>query len=221
MESNPNLICPKCKQADQIQKVSSLYETNTQEWSEEELGMDVFGHIEDRQIQHEAHTKLGLKLKPPEEPGAPTQPGLWYWIGIGIAVIIIFSLCSFVVFPLAIVIPIVVSNRATLPEAFRGQNGMMLIVGIGAILFIVGLIALGILVWLGLLVKRRYTHDMAVYRDKKDLYDQEMQKYHQLHERWEQLYYCSRDAIIFIQSEDKAIPVEDMTKYLRDPYYKF
>jgi hypothetical protein len=76
MSSNPNPTCPKCKQADQVQKLADVYDANTQEWSEEELGMDVFGHVEDRQIAHEAPTKLGLKLKPPEEPTLPGNPGL-------------------------------------------------------------------------------------------------------------------------------------------------
>ena len=114
MSSNPNPTCPKCKQADQVQKLSDVYDANTQEWSEQELGMDVFGHIEDRQIAHEAHTRLGLKLEPPEEPTPPNSPALWYWIGIAIIIIILASLCPVVVVPLAIAIPVLLSNAPNL-----------------------------------------------------------------------------------------------------------
>ncbi len=60
MVSNTNPTCPKCKQTDQVQKLSDVYDANMQDWTEEELGMDVFRHLEDRQIEHEAHTRLGL-----------------------------------------------------------------------------------------------------------------------------------------------------------------
>ncbi len=149
MASNPIPTCPKCKQADQVQKVSNVYDANTEEWSEEKLGMDVFGHIEDQKVKHEAHTKLGLRLKPPEEPTAPRSPALWYIIGIIIAVIILAGLCPFAVAPFAIVIPIVMVNSETLPAVLQGQNGRMLMVGIGAAVLIGGLVVLGLLVWAG------------------------------------------------------------------------
>lgn len=221
MASNPIPICPRCKQTDQVQKVARVYDANTEEWSEEELGMDVFGHIEDRHVQHEAHTKLGLKLKPPEEPTPPRHPGLWYGIGIFTAIIVFLSLCPFIVVPLAIVIPIVLSNSSSLPEVLRGQNGTILIVVIGAAILIGGLIVLGLLVWTGYRIKRRFDRDMANYRDKQETYERdELRPYQRAKERWEQSYYCKRDDIVFIPAENKAVPIEDMDKYLHDPYYK-
>jgi hypothetical protein len=222
MASNPIPTCPKCKQADQVQRVSNIYDANTEEWSEERLGMDVFGHIEDQQVKHEAHTKLGLKLKPPEEPTPPRSPGVWYILGIVFAVIILAGLCPFAVAPFAIVIPIVLANSETLPAAFKGQNGTMLMVGIGAAVIIGGLVVLGLLVWAGFAVKRRYARDMAHYRDKKETYERdELRPYQRAEERWKQLYFCKRDGVVFIPEENKAIPIEDMGKYLRDAYYKF
>jgi hypothetical protein len=76
MLSNPNTTCPKCKHADQVQKLVDVYAANTQKWTEEEPGMDVFGHVGGRQIKQEVLTKLGLKLKPPQEPTPPGNPGL-------------------------------------------------------------------------------------------------------------------------------------------------
>lgn len=222
MASDPILTCPRCKQTDQVQKVTRVYDANTEEWSEEELGMDVFGHIEDRQVQHEAHTKLGLKLKSPEEPTPPRHPGLWYGIGIFIAIIVLSGLCPVIVVPPAIVIPIVLSNSSSLPQVFRGQNGTILTVVIGAAILIGGLIVLGLLVWMGYRIKRRFDRDMANYRDKQEAYERDqLRPYQRAKERWEQLYYCRRDDIVFIPAENKAVPIEDMEKYLHDPYYKF
>ncbi len=222
MASNPVPICPKCKQADQVQKLTNVYDANTQEWSEEELGMDVWGHIEDRQVQHEAHTKLGLKLEPPEEPDPPRSPGLWYGIGIAIAVILLASACPFAVIPLVILIPVVLSDPTSLPGVFSGPNGTILIVVIGIAILIVGLILLGLLVWLGIFIKRRFDRDMANYRDKKEAYERDqLGPYQRAKERWEQLYFCKRDVIVFIPAENKAVPIEDMQKYLLDPYYKY
>ena len=216
-----NPICPKCKQGDQVQKVTNLYDVNTKEWSEEELGMDVFGHVEDRTVQHEAHTKLGHKLKPPEEPDPPSHPGLWYWIGIIAAALLLASICSFVVVPLAIFIPILLSNSSSLPAVFRGSSGTILTIVIVLTVLVIGLIVLGLLVWLGIVIKRRYDRDMLKYRDQKEAYEVEMQHYQSAKERWTRLYYCMRDAIVFIPTENKAIPVEDMGRYLKDPYYKY
>jgi hypothetical protein len=217
----PNAICPKCKQADQVQQVSHVYDANTKEWVEDEFGTDVRGRIESRQVQHEAHTKLGLKLKPPEEPDPPRNPALWYGIGIGMAVIILLGLCPFIVVPLAIVIPIALGNSSTLPEAFRGQGGTTLTAVIMALILIGGLIVLGFLVWARFTIKRHYDRSMAGYRAKKEAYEQDqLRPYQRAKERWEQLYYCSRDEIVFIPIENIAVPIEDMEKYLYDPYYR-
>jgi len=221
MASNPIPPCPRCKQTDQIQKVTRVYDANTEEWSEEELGMDVFGHIEDRHVKHEAHTKLGLKLKPPEEPTPPSHPGIWYGIGILIAIIVISGLCPVVVVPLAIVIPIVLSNSSSLPGVFRGQNGTTFAVVIGVAILIGGLIILGLLVWIGYMIKNRFDRDMVIYRDKKETYERDqLGPYQRAKERWEQLYYCKRDDIVFIPAENKAVPIEDLEEYLHDSYYR-
>jgi len=222
MESNQKPSCPKCKQADQVQKVTDVYDENTQVWSEEELGMDVFGHVEDRQIEHEAHTKLGSKLKPPEEPTPPRHPGLWYGIGIGIVILLLAALCPFVVAPLAIVIPIALSNSATLPEVFRTPHGQIAIAIIAAAGFIVGLVVLGLLVFAGFKVKRRYDRDVANYRDRQEAYERDqLRPYQRAKQRWENAYFCRRDAVVFIPSENKAVPVEDLQAYIQDPYYRF
>ena len=219
MQPDPNPICPKCRQGDQVHKVIHLYDANTEEWTEEQLGMNVFGRVQEEHVQHEAHTKLGLKLKPPEEPDSPRSPGLWYGIGIVAAIVVLLSACPFVVIPLAIAVPVMLSNSPSLPAVFRGSNGTTLTMLIVIAIVIIGLIVLGALVWLGILVKRRYDRDMVRYGDNKEAYEQEMQHYQRAKERWAQLYYCMRDAIVFIPAENKAVPVEDMGRYLQDAYY--
>ena len=216
MASNSGPTCPKCTQADHVQKVSNLYDANTEDWSEEELGMDVFGHVEDRQVQHEAHTRLGLKLKPPEEPEPPTQPGFWYIFGIGMAILVLLGVCPITVIFFAIFIPVVSSNSSTLPAAIRGQNGTNLIWGM--IIFV--LVALGLLVWLGFVIRRRYRRAMADYHNKQEAFEQDqLRPYQRAKERWEQLYFCKRCTVVFIPSENKAVPMEDMNKYIKDAHY--
>jgi hypothetical protein len=80
-------VCPKCKQTDQVQKVTSTYGVNTKEWYETRTSTDADGHTHSYQEKHEAHTQLGLKLKPPQQPPQPTHPGIWYGIGGFVALI--------------------------------------------------------------------------------------------------------------------------------------
>jgi hypothetical protein len=70
-------------------------------------------------------------------------------------------------------------------------------------------------------VKQRFDLDMKNYRDKKSVWDnEEMPRWQRAKGRWEQLYYCMRDETVFIPAENKAVDLDDMGKYLYDPYFK-
>ncbi len=143
-------------------------------------------------------------------------------MGIALVIIIVASLCPVVVVPLAIVIPVVLANPPTLPAGLRGQNGKTLALVIGGAVLIGGLIVLVLLVGLGFMIKRRYDHDMANHRAKKEDYEQnQLRPYQRAKERWDQSFYCKWDGIVFILAENKAVPAEDLEKYLHDPYYKY
>ncbi len=85
--------CPACKQTDQVQKVTSLFASNTKEWKETSTGIDSWGNTVTTELLRKAHTSLGLKLKPPKEPSSHTQPGFWYGLGGLILVFLCSILC--------------------------------------------------------------------------------------------------------------------------------
>jgi hypothetical protein len=209
--------CPKCKQTDQVQKASNLYGLNTTEWIEMRSSTDLEGHTRQVEEKHQAHTLLGLKLKPPDKPTAPAHPGLWYGVGIGLVVIILSSLCPFVLVPILIVTGIVAAPEVEIPE-IAGQPAWVIIAAVGLCL---GLLALAALVGGGILVKRRYDRSMAGYRQKKTQYDNEdLPRWESAMRRWDDLYFCLRDGAAFLLGEGKIIRLDDLQKYLLDPYYR-
>ncbi len=222
MDHNTLPTCPKCKQTDQIQKVTSLYGANTEEWYEmTQTGAP--GHSTSHRVHHEAHTQLGLKLHPPPKPPGPMHPG-WLWGLVGFIVLI---LCPFAFFPCFFLIPIVVP-LFTDPSAMRDiqtalgiPSGTVLAAIIGGGILCIGLAALGVIVSLGRKVKQRFDRNLAEYKAKKTMHDRdELPRWQSAQNRWEQLYYCMRDETIFIPAENKAIRVDDMAKYLYDPLFR-
>jgi len=213
--------CPTCKQTDQIQKVTSLYGVNTKEWYETRTTTDSDGHSHTYQEKHEAHTQLGLKLKPPQQPPQPSHPGIWYGIGGFVAFILLSTLCPIVFVPLSFLIPLAGTASALIPS-IQGLPTWLIsaaVIGLPALCVLVAGIA--ILVWLGIKVKQRFDRDMKNYRDKKAIWDRdEMPRWQRAKERWEQLYFCMRDETVFIPAENKAITADDMVKYLYDPYFR-
>jgi hypothetical protein len=220
MDTSTLPVCPKCQQTDQIQKVTSIYGLNTKEWYETRSHTDADGHHHTYQEKHEAHTSLGLKLKPPAQPPSPTHPGLWYGIGGFVAFILFSTLCPMAFIPLSFVIPLIGAS-AVLPNIAGVPAWLVATVVFGGGTLCIGAIGIGILVWLGMLVKRRFDKDLGNYKDKKAIYDRDdLPRWQRAKDRWDQLYYCMRDETIFIPSENKAINADDMEKYLYDPYFK-
>ena len=221
MESANLPTCPKCKQTDQIQKVTSIYGLNTKEWYETRTSTDADGHTHSYQERHEAHTQLGLKLKPPQQPAQPTHPGLWYGIGGLVAFILLSVLCPLVFIPLSFILPLAGTAAAFLPN-IQGIPTWLISAAV-VILPILCILVVGValLIWLGVKVKQRFDRDMQNYRDKKALWDRdEMPRWQAAKNRWDQLYYCMRDETVFIPAENKAIALDDMAKYLYDPYFR-
>ncbi len=209
-------ICPKCNQTDQIQKVSSVYGLNTKEWIERSSYTDNDGHTQYTEEKHQAHTQLGLKLKPPEKPGSPTHPGIWYAVGIFIILFVLSILCPFGIIPILIAAGIFAGSNIELPVISSMPAGMLLAVG-GLILLLVGVALIGV----GILVKRRYDHSMAGYREKKTRYErEELPGWESAMRRWNELYLCLRDETVFRQGVQKIIRLDDLQDYLIDPFYR-
>jgi len=213
--------CPKCKQTDQIQKVTSIYGLNTKEWYETRTSTDSDGHSHSYQERHEAHTQLGLKLQPPQQPAQPTHPGIWYGIGGFVAFILLVTLCPIAFVPLSFLIPLAGTLSAILPNV-QGLPTWLIslaVIGLPTICLIGG--GLALLVWLGFKVKQRFDKDIKNYKNKKAVWDDEdMPRWQRAKNRWDQLYFCMRDETVFIPAENKAVGLDDMVKYLFDPYFR-
>ena len=213
-------ICPKCQQTDQIQKVTSVYGANTKEWKESRSGIDSWGNSTSYEVHKEAHTSLGLKLKPPQQPASPTHPGLWYGIG-GLVVFILASvLCPLAFIPFSFILPLA-GTLSFMPD-ISGVPVWAIsaaVIGLPTLCFI--LLGLGLLVWLGSKAKKRFDSDMKKYKDKKAAFDRDtLPRWQRAKDRWEQIYFCMRDETMFIPAENKVICVDDMEKYLYDPLFR-
>lgn len=222
MDTSALPTCPKCRQTDQIQKVTSIYGLNTKEWYETHTSTNADGQTSTYRERHEAHTSLGLKLKPPQQPVQPTHPGLWYGIGGFIVLMVGSTLCLPLMFiPFSFLLPLAGVASGLFPEV-QGVPTWLIsagVIGIPALCLLIGGLALAF--WLGSKVKQRFDRDMKNYKDKKAVWDNdEMPRWQRAKERWDQLYYCMRDETVFIPAENKAVDLDDMGKYLYDPYFK-
>ena len=212
--------CPKCQQTDQVQKVTAVYGLNTKEWYETRSSTNASGNTTTYQERKEAHTLLGLKLKPPAEPAQPAHPGLWYGIGGIVGLFIGSILCSIVFIPFSLLIPLF-TGAAFLPDIAGMPSWQVLAIAVGGVTLCGGLVVLAAVVWLGLKIKQRFERDMQNYRTKKAAYDRdERPRWQRAKERWEQLYFCMRDETVFIPAEAKAIRVDDLSEYLYNPYFR-
>jgi len=228
MKAAQELVCPKCQQTDQIQKVSGLYNANTKEWFETQSHMDSHGYTHTSQEKHTAHTLLGQQLAPPEKPKGGANPILWYGGGCLLAALIIVPTCGtllpFVIIPLIMVpLGLFLSPETSLPSEFAWLGDLPNWVGIVlAVVLTVGLlVSIGLLVWAWTFFKRKYNASNAKYKANQARLDsEEMPRWQRAMERWNDLYYCARDETVFIPGENKAIPVAEMSKYLFDPYYR-
>ena len=221
MESSALPTCPKCKQTDQVQKVTSVYGLNTKEWYETRTSTDADGHTSSYKERHEAHTQLGLKLKMPDQPPQPTHPGIWYGIGGFVAFILLVTLCPVAFIPITFLIPLAGTASAFFPDV-QGVPTWAIsaaVIGLPTLCIFGG--GIGLLIWLGIKVKKRFDKDMANYKDKKAVWDRdEMPRWQAAKNRWDQLYFCMRDETVFIPNENKAVTLDDMVKYLYDPYFR-
>jgi hypothetical protein len=208
-------VCPKCKQSDQIQKVSALYGMNTKEWTETSTSIDAWGHTTTSEERRQAHTALGLKLKPPQQPSSPTHPGLWYGIG-GFVVLFIGSiLCPALAAPVPFLLLPLFGLSAFAPE-FQGapdwQTGALILGGVLLCLVSLGLAAMGWVLWR---LKKRYDADLAKFRARKAAYERDdLPRWQRARRRWEQLHFCLRDETLFLPDEGRTIPLEEMEQSL-------
>ncbi|MFZ5881971.1 MAG: hypothetical protein ACOY0R_21585 [Chloroflexota bacterium] len=219
--NTPSLpTCPACKQTDQIQKVTSAYGLNTKEWYETHTHTDADGNMRSHREKHEAHTKLGLRLKPPQKPTGPFHPGLWYGIGVFVFLFICSMLFPLLLIPLSLIAPML-GLTTFLPEVSGVPTWVIPVVLFGGGTLCIVILVIALLFWAGIKVKQRFDRDLANYQAKKVAYERdELPRWQRANARWEQLYYCMRDETVFIPAENRAVRVDDMEKYLYNPLFR-
>ena len=210
--------CPKCMQTDQIQKVTSLYASNTKEWKETSTGIDSWGNTVTTERLRTAHTVLGLKLKPPEEPSSPTHPGLWYGLGGLVLVFLCSILCPISVSVVGAIAPLIggLIGASTILPALAGVPAWLVTsLALGLPILCFGIIVLVLGVWIGSKLKRLFEANMKTYHERKIAFEHdEFPRWQHAKARWELLHYCLRDETLFIPGENKSISIDEMENHL-------
>lgn len=218
MQSLSLPICPVCKQTDQIQKVTSLYASNTKEWKETSTGIDSWGNTVTTERLRTAHTVLGLKLKPPEEPTSPTHPGLWYGLGGLVLVFLCSILCPISLSVVGVIAPLIgglIGASTILPDLAGVPAWLVTSLALGLPILCFGVIVLVLGVWIGSKLKRLFEANMKTYHERKIAFEHdEFPRWQHAKARWELLHYCLRDETLFIPGENKSISVDEMENHL-------
>lgn len=218
---NQSLACPNCGLADPVQKVSVLYEGNTKEWTE------TTGSGDSRStVVRQAKTLLGQRLTPPPKPNAGLDPKWIWWGGCGFLAFLALTggipacigLAAALLVPLGIVAVGVSETGAVSPGLWEQLNLPDWAGWAGAAcLGVVGLIVLIVGVWLTVRVagwlRTQYTLSMQNHQRRVAETEAELPRWERALEKWNQLYYCTRDDVVFVAGK-RAAPSADILKYL-------
>jgi len=219
--STSSLVCPNCGLSDPVQKVSVLYEGNTKEWTE------TTGSGDSRStVVRQAKTLLGQRLTPPPKPSAGLDPKWVWWGGCGILAFIAITggipacigLAVGVLIPLGLLLVGVSESGAVSPGMLEQLNLPEWAGWVGAAcLGVVGLIVLIVGVWLTVRIvswlRAQYTLSMQNHQRRVAETEAELPRWERALEKWKQLYYCTRDDVVFMAGK-RAAPSAEMLKYL-------
>lgn len=195
-----NIKCPECGKDDKLEKVSAILARETHEFSggswETEVYVDKKGkkHSEDHYVPYSGTQKsvLAQRLSPPSKPNAGLNlPNLVGIILLGLAVVFIFmGLCGVGI--------------------ARERNSALAFYSIicGSPALVSGAAGVVILMVNGPKYRAKLAHVQQV----------EIPRWERVMERWNQLYYCSRDDCVFIPSTNQAVPVP--VSQMRDYLYE-
>ncbi len=221
MTTSSSLACPNCGLSDPVQKVSVLYEGNTKEWTE------TTGSGDSRStVVRQAKTLLGQRLTPPPKPSAGLDPKWVWWGGCGILAFIAITggipacigLAVGVLIPLGLLLVGVSESGAVSPGMLEQLNLPEWAGWVGAAcLGVVGLIVLIVGVWLTVRIvswlRAQYTLSMQNHQRRVAETEAELPRWERALEKWKQLYYCTRDDVVFMAGK-RAAPSAEMLKYL-------
>jgi hypothetical protein len=195
MTTATQLVCPQCRRADRIQKVTGIIDAGT-------LSSEIYKTDSPfAQGYTEGSTNLATRLKFPNVTAAygkrPIEPGY-------IAAILIFVLLLFGFMGVGILVRIM---QGTAKPEYPGAIWVL------AAMF--ASLLLGLYLLYHLLKDRVKMRQQT--QEKWEIYDDAVAQDQQARNRWQnELYYCFRDDCIFILGQERAVPPESMQLLLYD-----
>jgi hypothetical protein len=222
--TNSPIACPQCGLADPVQKVSVLYEGNTKEWTE------TTGSGDSRStVVRQAKTLLGQRLTPPPKPSAGLDPKWLWWGGCGVLAFIaltggipaciglVAAIIGLLV-PLGIVAvgvsetgvaPPAILEQLNLPDWAGWAGAACLGLGLLIVLVVGAWLTARVVGWL----RAQYSLSLQNHQQRVAETEAELPRWERALEKWKQLYYCTRDDVVFVAGKRPA-PSAEMLKYL-------
>lgn len=193
--------CPVCGRNDKSEKVSSIIRSQTHELNGSipvsrtytDNNGKVSSYTSTQPFTGTQISNLAQSLQPPQQPLFPQKHrfGNYFWLGF----VLYLAICG------AGYIVWAAGNSydvfASLPLSF--------------VLEILDLILIVILIstW-----KKKWSIENGQYQSKMDEYQKRLNTWHEAMNNWENLYYCYRDACIYIPGKNKSSSVEKIYEYL-------
>jgi hypothetical protein len=202
--------CPLCKRNDQVEKISAILHKQTSQSDgfipQQKIYTDSQGHTYSRTVNVPVQTvqasTLARRLVPPPPP--PTKP-----TSRPIVVLLIFAIILAVVGVCGFIFAVMgyISSTSSYYQSGALSSSVItaLVCGFTPFLVSVGMFVL----WYFLRKK-----DQERLRLEQSAINDAYQRWQQARARWEKLYYCGRDDIVFIPGEKTSATVADMIAYL-------
>ncbi len=223
--------CPQCGRNDKVEKVTAIIASQTQEISGTEQKTEVVTGLQGQQqvvVRDVPYARkqvsiLGQILAAPVEPEYPPLPsqpdmgnpgaGWGTLLILGSLVVLAGVLC----WTVSAISPLVEYwNYGSIPQNILMNILMSAALGCGVSLVCAALIALGVL--LIIRANRSKKAKLSAFRQKVEEANLERQRIRQAWERamqrWNQLYYCTRDDCVFIPGEAASAPVAQLKEHL-------
>lgn len=212
-------VCPSCSQSDKTQKVSAIYKGGTHQWTETQHTTNADGSSGTSHIPRQAQTLLAKQLTPPEKPSAGSNFFL-LWSGIGCFVVFILLVGFVLPIGLTLIATFVIPAGAyfLIGDTSIEAASPPILIGFGLLLCLslIILITIGWFIWRWW--KGKYDASVAQLKIRQAEADRNLPHWERAMSRWEKLYYCSRDDIVFIPNEKRAVPLAFLNDYLYNRY---
>lgn len=192
MTNQQNYNCPQCGQVDRVEKVSALVGAGTSAglYGGPALGSNV--------LVGASQTAMSQKLSPPTKPSYQSPWGCVssFVTGVGICLGTIFLIILFVQLQRA--------SSAGIPIDSRFLTNLMI--------FLAMLITPFIISFLIIILKA------TTAKQRKITFETEYPRWQHAIAKWNELYYCARNDVIFIPGKPQdCVPVSQMSKLLYKP----